>query len=207
MIRFAKAVVFFVICFIYGGVELDAASSDPFPLVENTKYTYKISYNGKQFLEELIVKKFDQDGIEGFYFEDVENADKSKIADTMFGLGGYTIEKGILKTFSLFRESDGSFKFLSQKKELFEFPLQKGMTVTIKAPYKKSEYTFTVEEIEPIHIAAGKFDSSAKIKKELKDADSTIVEYFWLVEGTGMVKWERNTGRIDELVLITPPGE
>ncbi|MFC1853670.1 hypothetical protein ACFL27_26095 [candidate division CSSED10-310 bacterium] len=198
---------FFILYLILGSAVGGFAAENYFPLVLNTHYTYKVFFQDNEFLEELVVKDFTKDGIHGYYFAhtDKRKLESMVIADTMFGLGAYSIDDGVLYTLSSSRDKEGKFTLLSMKQKFLPNPIQPGDKTTFKAPFFPGKIVLTIVGFEALRVPAGLYNNCVKIKKEYIGAGGTESEYIWLADNIGMVKWQRKTGRIDELVLVKFP--
>lgn len=76
---------------------------------------------------------------------------------------------------------------------MFPFPMKVGTTVT-------SKRTYEVKGFEAVTVPAGRYENVAKVETtEQSDGGRSTV---WLAPWVGVVRWERTSGRIDELVGV-----
>ncbi len=67
--------------------------------------------------------------------------------------------------------------------------------------------TVKIVSIEEVEVQVGKFQDCIKIsvKTVWKDGEKSSSQDIWLKKEVGMIKWNRTTGRIEELVKYNIP--
>jgi hypothetical protein len=70
-------------------------------------------------------------------------------------------------------------------------------------PRQRWSREYVVDAIETVKVPAGTFTGSARVTTH--DSGSTDRARAWLAPGVGLVRWERETGKIDELVSYEIP--
>ena len=181
-----------------------------FPLIENSKYTYKGRFRGRGDEKSIIiVKRFIKNGVEYFYFvqeKDLGDA-PAIIGSAMFGAGVYLKESNNLYTIECFWKWDLEKVTPSAKQIMLAFPLVKGDKKTTSYG-KERKVSFTFLGFEDVDIPAGQFDKCAKIMIEDKWPGKKYTGYAWLAKNIGLIKWIRSTGKVEELVsFVLPRGE
>jgi len=173
-----------------------------FPLVEGTEYTYRGTFMGKTYTDRVGVRKLTKGDATGFYFVKFDDAGKPTLVLTgnMIGHGLlFTSDTGLATVDVLFT-ADVDSKFGGTRQSMFSFPLTKGGKHVVKAG--KGTWTYTVVGTEDVTVPLGAFKDCMKIKIN-EDWETAHYEgYAWLAKGVGVVKWQRSTGRVDELVSI-----
>ena len=176
-----------------------------FPLVEGARYTYRGTFKDKSETWESVIRCLDCS--DGSVFV---AANPAKLDEPVEFYGVNMLMFG-----TLFTDARGlwagplvwKYDFADVRKEglrlVVERPPQPGFATTIvDGAHTK---TITVMPREDVVVPAGRF--SACVKLEIHDdwgrTESTA--YAWFADDVGLVKWIRNTGRVEELVEYSIP--
>ncbi len=204
--------------------------SDPrqgyFPLVPWSQYIYVGHFNDKSYKEVIRLVDVDmaEDKIDGLCFINEDDAQKiiagkktwdSGIYSTKnIGLGVYRRSGTRIYTICidlLFSQSN-KLEYLREQ-EMLRFPLKVGDRYQFHYPFfgPDGQKILKVISFESVTVPAGRFDRCAKIEVKTtytsSDENRKIegTDYAWLAENIGLVKLERKTGRIDELLSYNIP--
>lgn len=186
-------------------------SSEFFPLVEGSEYTYRGAYEGNVNVEALVVRTFFlPDGTKVFYFLDTSEKDEANpiIGSNMFGLGAYFFDNSGLWTIEAFWKEDLQKIDLVQRQLLLNSPLTPPSSTTLTGQQSNPITTVVVERFEDVSVAAGEFQHCVKLKIITKwDSGKEYLSFVWLARGVGLVKWRKGTGRVEELTGYQLRGE
>jgi thiol-disulfide isomerase/thioredoxin len=209
---FLKFIIIILLVIIFQSLKLHAIerkNDNYFPLVDYSLYTYEGKYKDKTYKDTIILKTFSNESLRGYYFVKKQdfvkkNYGRASIDTNMFGLGFYYKEGDKLYTTKCknVKELNSLSKF--DREVMLIFPLKKGKKNIIHdmkiLKYSLLKMEITVIDFETVNVLAGKFDNCAKIKIETRLPFTKETAYVWLAKNIGLVKWERTTKRIDELV-------
>lgn len=203
-----------------------AGENDYFPLLENSTYSYHGVYKKgdkpREFDEQLVLKAEKRQDEEYFFFiaEKDERNPMALIGTRGIGRGLYFKRNGEIAALEcLMRGEINALKF-DRAIVILKNPPQTGQTAEAKTQDGLIVNTWTVEGFEDIAVPAGTFKQCVKLKLEEKVLERKVPElhlpsgeikpartepekkltgYAWLALGVGLVKWQRVTGRVDEL--------
>ncbi len=174
-----------------------------FPLVEGSRYTYKGSFEESVYTNDLVCKtQQTESGQTYFYFEDLVNG-ATIIGSNMFGLGSYQLRTEGIVTAETFwgRDLEELDQLSSQLLLPKKFKIQDPPVLEIDAGSAQKTVNFL--RLEDISVPAGEYKNCLKVHiRTVWDSGTVYNEYIWLAKGVGMVKWQRATGRIDELTYF-----
>lgn len=175
-----------------------------FPLKEGHRYSYKGTFKTSEYSTELIIKvQKTAKGENIYYFENRLEA-STIIGSNIFGLGSCMIGKEGIFTLETFWGTDLT-KIDSIEPQLM-IPRKFKLEEDINLELDKGAAMLYVNYLglETVKVAAGEFKDCLKIHiRTVWDNSNTYHEYIWLAKGVGVVKWQRSTGRVDELVKYT----
>jgi hypothetical protein len=177
-----------------------------FPIVEGAEYTYKGTFNNNTYTEKVFVRKASRGGVTAYYFakQDAKTGgDTLLLAGNMIGHGLYFKTDKTLNTVDAPFTRDAENSLGGKQQTMFTFPLAKGGTHA--AAVGKGTWTYTVVGQEDVTVLAGTYKGCMKIKIDEVWPDKKYEGYAWLAKDVGLVKWQRSTGRIDELVSVKLP--
>ncbi|MEM6342428.1 MAG: hypothetical protein AAF927_01060 [Bacteroidota bacterium] len=174
-----------------------------FPLVEGSRYTYIGLFDKKEYTKAIICQAHTtEEGVKFYYFR--ETADpNSIIGSNMFGLGSYSITKdGIVNAETFWwRDLAKLDQLVPQLLLPKKFRLQNPPILQLDAG--KAQKTVKFLSLEDVSVPQGKYKNCLKVHiKTVWDSGTVYNEYIWLAKGVGMVKWQKTTGRIDELTYF-----
>lgn len=197
-----------MLCFSQGPVD----ASSYFPLIEGAKYWYRGIFEGTEYSEEILVKKvfvedwdsFDSRGKEYYYFDDAPSDESGIISSNMFGMGLYQKDSAGIWTIEAFFKTDIVDSRTMARQLLLPDILSPRDRIKYTGSHGDPAMTLSYEGFENVGIISGKYNDCLKLKIVTRwDDGNTYVQYIWLARNIGMIKWKRNTGRIDELVRYT----
>jgi len=189
----------FVILFSNCGKRV--SSSEFFPLVEGSKYVYRgTTTDGKVLIYTIIVKAFIlPDDSKVFYFIDILDQGNSIIGSNMFGLGSYFFDNSRLWTIESFWTEELQKINISKKQLLLDSLLIPTSSSLITTESKSIK--ILLEKFEYVSVPAGNFKHCAKLKITTKyHSGKEYISYVWLARGVGLIKWQKGTGKVDELI-------
>jgi predicted aspartyl protease len=175
-----------------------------FPLTENSNYIYKGSYKGVEEFNSYVVRKIKLEGdCYASYFEEIN--DNISFGSNMIGEGLLFWSNDNLYTIDSFFASEILTKNCGQKQKI----LQKKINSKDEIEYFNHNHTeqnkLRFLGFENIIVPAGEFKKCLKFQiKSVWNTNEENIQYFWLSKNTGVVKWIRSTGRIEELVYYNP---
>lgn len=191
--------LFFIPC---SGQDHDRASAY-FPLVEGATYTYKGVFQEKEFSKTIKVYTHEKDdGTKIYYFHNVDF--ETSINPILFNemiASGVFIKNGD-KVWILYAYSKMQLYKLdvTTKKRFLESPLIIDPKPKTIIDNSEMTVTYVIENYEDVQVPAGAFQRCVKIRLNTKTKyGNEYVEYAWLAKNIGLVKWQRDNGRIDEL--------
>ena len=178
--------------------------SDIFPLLEGSEYTYRGNYRGKiDFSTYKVQAQLINDSVKVYYF--IEKSDLEKefaiIGSNMFGLGTYLFSEGNLWTINASWKRNLSSIDIGQKQKLLPSILVPGETCKITGTNSNPIYKITIDLPEDITVPAGTFKNCLKINMVIYwSSGEEYISNIWLAENVGLVRWQRDTGKVEELV-------
>ena len=177
------------------------------PLLEGAEYSYEGSGNGKKDTFTIrLVSTFAADQ-KWYYFllvDDAQKDDAQKDDALIIGnfpwLGAFLARPSGLVGFVAPFRGDVKLVTKDQLQVILVFPLKKGQTTKVRVV--KWDYQVRVDDFETVTVPAGTFKECAKIvmARASSEGEGGQPVTFWLARGVGMVKWIRDTGRVDQLV-------
>lgn len=174
-----------------------------FPLKEGDQYSYKSTFNNKEYSEKLECRTVTTSrGETIFYFDDVLNP-STIIGSNMFGLGSYKVDaEGIMALETFWRKDIEKLDTLKPHLMLpKKFKLQD--SISLEIDNRSTLFTINFLALESITVPAGEFKNCLKVHiRSVWDSGTVYHEYIWLAKGIGMVKWQRTTGKIEELTYF-----
>jgi predicted aspartyl protease len=175
-----------------------------FPLIENSLYSYKGSFKQNEYINSYIVKKINLDGnCNSYYFESID--DTISIGSNMIGQGLFLWEDDGLYTIESYFKSEIGMKNCSQKQMFLSNKMNAKMQIEYFDNNLESKYQLKFIGYENITVPAGNFNNCLKFSiTTIWKSGKEYIQYLWLSKNTGVVKWIRSTGRIEELVLYNP---
>jgi len=183
------------------------SAAEFFPLREGRHYKYHGTFNDKNYDSDLVTRQ-DRlaDGTTIYYFvtNDRDTGDDDHILlGAMFGLGAYGIDDKGIFTLEVFWRSELPKLLTSDKQPLFPSPLTVGATLQVRSKNREWDATVSVEPPETITTKAGRFSDCLKLKMFERWKDGTeYTSYVWLAPNIGVIKWQRPTGRLEELTEL-----
>lgn len=168
---------------------------DPFPLVEGSRWSYQGRHRGRSDRYTLELHAVKRDGQRVYLFEapDAEPADRILV--------------GNMFADELFRR-DGSQVFVADESRpddehlLFGLPLRVGDETSYKVGVRETRLRVVARE--EVTVPFGCFDAWRLELTETPASGREAVSSVWLAPGVGLVRWERSTGRVDELLHYSP---
>ena len=206
-----------------------AVEHDYFPLLENSTYSYHGVYTkndkSREFDEKLVLKAEKRQDAEYFFFieEKDERNPMALIGTRGIGRGLYFKRNGEIAALECLMRGEISTLKFDNAVVILKNPPQAGQTAEAKSQDGLIVNTWTVEGFEDITVPAGTFKQCAKLKLEEKvlerkfpeerlpsgeirparvEPEKKLTGYAWLARGVGLVKWQRVTGRVDELTAF-----
>jgi hypothetical protein len=177
---------------------------DYFPLKTGSVQVYTVSHNGNYFNEYDPEKKICRSelvkGTKVFYLADAaKKGDTSSIGPEAFVNGVFFFSKGnfmfspVYWKYELKKVKPEKFRLLFPKQIRFD-------TVYVsKIDEETRKYKFT--GFETTYVEGAKLDSCLKLEVEQIWPSQTYKDIVWFKKATGVVKWQRSTGRLEELQL------
>jgi|APGre2960657468_1045069.scaffolds.fasta_scaffold124107_1 hypothetical protein len=171
-----------------------------FPLKENATYYYRAFFNGQEYTESIKVRRIKIDGnCIVYYFKATDGSEI--IGPNMFGLGLYLWDVDGLYTIVSFWESDIDKVHCMQRQKLMPKTNNQNIEIEYLGENSNPVYHLTLEGTENVIVPAGQFKDCLKIRVLTKwDSNKEYISYVWLAKGVGLVKWRKDTGRIEELL-------
>ncbi len=170
------------------GAAADDAVS-PFPLVAGSLWVYDGAFAGRSHRLTLELQRRLLAGKAYFAFVDPGAKAASLLTGNMFGG-------------DLFRREGPRIvvadELAGRPRTLVELPIEAGQAAAHVGP----GYTMRtlVRGPEPVQVPAGRFEA-IRIDTVTELPDGRVLEgALWLAPGVGLVKWQRETGRVDVLV-------
>ena len=197
-----------------GGIEARAGEPDMgengsfLPLLDWSTYTYNFTFKERKGSETLVVQPAARAGVVGYYFaqqSEAANPD-TLIGIATFGRGLYVKKDGAIGTVECFMKKDVSAIKLDAPTMIIKNPPKTGDEAELSMSTGNMKITCRIEGNEDVTAPAGTFKDCLKIKTEeihTKQPPEKNIVYtgcVWLAKGVGVVKWQRETGRVDELV-------
>lgn len=183
---------------------LSQIASDYFPLAPGTSYTYSAVYRGQAFETTVISEAIQSESNTVLVF--VNQADTRRrdqiIGTNMIGLGAYAETPQGIITYESFWKSELNEAGSATPQLLLRRTLKKHESTRLKSKAGKVVLIITVLAFETVSVPAGTFSNAVKLRVRKKTAAGSYDEYVWLGKGVGVVKWIRDTGRIDSLVRV-----
>jgi hypothetical protein len=188
-----------------GDAEPDSEAKSFLPLIPESTYSYSFTYKERKGTETLVVKSAKQAGVELFYFirENESNNPQALLASTSLGLGVYVKQEGGIATLECYDKSTLNRLVPKIPTLILKVRPEAGQSFTVA--HGDLKHTYRVEGREDVVVAAGTFKDCLKLKLEEIEKrappapDVTRTGFVWLAQGVGVVKWQRVTGRVDEL--------
>lgn len=174
--------------------------SEYFPEKIRITYLYKIGGGYYEYIDTIGHKSSKIDKQNVFYFPYLGYSKFKSIntKTTMFGDGGYFYKNDSLFTLEVEYEQDLIKKSIKNAKLLFPAEMSIGDSINIEYGYYRKTLTFIKKE--SIIAGSREYEDCVKIKIITYWPNTIYISYVWLKKDIGMVKWVRDTGRIDELV-------
>jgi hypothetical protein len=184
----------------------DPATMEYFPLHQGSRYTYQGKFNHDIDVMVLQVSEFKlSDGTVVSYFIDTKNLNDKYLffAGTSFGMGTYFHAKDGLYTLDAWNGDDLPRLKRERKQLLIPADMTVGKSWELKSSNGDPKITVEIQPPENVQVPAGRFESCAKIHMhKIWSSGEVYDSYVWLAKDVGMVKWLRDTGRIDELTKV-----
>lgn len=201
-----------------------AAENEYFPLIENSTYTYHGVFNSKTGVvtsDITWVVKAEKRQETSFYFflnQKDERNPNADIGSNGIGRGLYSSVDGNIGAIECGLKTAINATPLKDWTIILKNPPEVGQNAERKIPAET--LTWKVEGFEDVTVPAGTFKKCVKIKTEeivperkrpefrlpngevvpaTTEPEKRYSGYAWLAKGVGMVKWQRHTGRVDEL--------
>jgi hypothetical protein len=123
------------------------------------------------------------------------------------GLGVYFREENqVLTAYAWFRNEFGR-AVNAKRQTMLSFPPRVGDSTGLSVAMGGEDQLWSVLKVvgfESVHVPAGDFQHCAKIM--VRQPSDPQIGYVWLAPSVGIVKCERTTGRVDELLSYSIPG-
>ena len=203
-------------------------TSDPrkgyFPLVPWSQYVYVGHFNDKSYKEVIRLVDMAETKIDGLCFINEDDAQKliagKKTWDdgifSFLHIGLQVYRRSGIRIYTSCSDSvilpSNKLECLKEQ-EMLRFPLKVGDQYQFHYPIfgPSCQKILKVISFESVTVPAGRFDRCAKIKVETtftsrdENRKIEVTDYAWLAENIGLVKLDRKTGRIDELLSYNIP--
>lgn len=186
---------------------VDAAGSF-FPLVVGSRYTYFATFNGREFNSTVLVRRAQADGQELYYFVNELDATDANpyMGSSNIGDGAYAMRAdGVYVAPVGFLAKVQGVSAESMQLMLALPPKVKAKTSVEVDPNQHWSHDYVVDAIETVNVPAGTFQGSARLTLTSVADDGSETSKIWLAPGVGLVRWERASGRVDELVSYEIP--
>lgn len=184
-----------------------ASPTTLFPLVTGARYTFHAVFRGRSLDWTTVVRHAPVAGkIYYFVKEEDERGAEVFIASANIGGGLYASRADGVYV--------GPVGFLSRAPSVRPASMQLMVALPPKVnapvvveidPRERWSCEYVVDAIETVSVPAGTFPGSARITFTTTMNTVTERARAWLAPGVGLVRWERATGRIDELVSYEIP--
>ncbi len=171
-----------------------------FPLKENASYSYRAFFEGQEYMKNIKVRNIKIEGnCTVYYFKETDGSEL--IGPNMFGLGLFYWDVDGLYTIESFWESDIDKVHCLQRQKLMPKTNNQNIEIEYFGENSNPVYHLTLEATENVIVPAGQFKDCLKIRVLTKwDGNEEYISYVWLAKGVGLVKWIKDTGRIEELL-------
>lgn len=197
-----RALLFSLACLVPTSPQADAETAARcFPLVAESVYEYKGSFNNREFKDVYVVKSRMAGGKPLFWFHRDGN---SLVGSPFFGLGAYRIADNALETVPLAWENKPDDVGVAGK--LLPADLKEGSESVLQDG--AMELWVAVRGREEVQVPAGTYKDCVRIDAEQRwpKKNKVYKGSAWLAPGVGCVKRVNFTGRVDELVSVKIPG-
>jgi hypothetical protein len=212
-----------------------ASPASLFPLVAGARYHFRSVFHGRPLDGWTVVRVAPVADQALYYFiqEDDEREGGKLIASDNIGGGLYTSRgDGVYVGPLSFLDQVPSFRPDSIQLMVALPPKVKARTVVEISPEQRWSREYVVDAIETVEVPAGTFPGSVCVTftdhMDLEGGEEAVVQLnpvhrvveavaehlrdrvtqrarAWLAPGVGLVRWERATGRVDELVSYEIP--
>ena len=179
------------------------------PLVDGARYDYNAKFKGRKINTTVLLKQLP--GTKDlFYFVDEEDKDKQNplISSSNIGEGVYSVRAdGIYTGVATFFEHTSKVQKNSMQLLLATPPKVHAKTTVMIDPRQNWTREHVVTAIETVKVPAGTFNGCVhlSITSKADDDDGAETSQAWLAPGVGLVRWERASGRVDELASFEIP--
>jgi len=177
---------------------------DYFPAIEGRYYAYHLPENYDE-TDTLKCKTAVLQKQKIFYFADdgfTKYPESINVSHNVFGEGLFFYRNDSCFTIECDTEKDISEKQIKDAYLVFPPHMNTGDSVSYKPRPERKVYTLLKRE--DVSVGNKTYKDCLKFKLLTYWPDVIYIEYFWLKQDVGMVKWLRSTGRIDELVKYFP---
>jgi hypothetical protein len=211
MIRNGIKVVFllFFFCVIAcKNKKLLFSTKEYLPIGLNDTLIYRYISGNQSGLDTVMIATIKRDDYTAFLFGSPENIKgRSLIYTTHFNPGLlYYNKKGDLYAALVRHKIDLDSVMAKDFKKLFPKRINVGYSTTFVSSDKSRKLTYRFISMENVKTPTAMFENCLKLQIERywPYYKSTDTSYVWLKKDIGVVKWIRNTGRVEE--LISKPG-
>jgi hypothetical protein len=133
---------------------------------------------------------FPEEGFDRYHLTDIET--------TMFGPGIYYYRNDSLFGIEAIYEADIAMKKLKDGGLLFPSIMRTGDSTVFERGENRQVYTYLFKE--DVTVNGKLFKDCVKFKMLSYWPETIYISYIWFAKDIGMIKWMRETGRVDELV-------
>jgi hypothetical protein len=188
-------------------VEPGANASAYWPLRAGARYEYRGTFQGQVFEKTLVVRQVDVGSEAAYYF--IESDDEERGGDSLIGAGNnigaglYVNRADGVYTADVLALSGARRVTPKAMRRMLPTPLAVGAVTHLDGHWA---HTYTVEGFESVKVPAGAFERVVRVGiKAGENGADTESSTAWIAPDIGVVRWQRATGRVDELVAFHPP--
>ncbi len=178
-------------------------------MVDNATYVYRGTVDHSVYVDTIVTQAFSLEGKQAYYFVPIGRKDEEEalIERMATGLGLFLEEENKLKTVPALSRDALPDASLATRETMLAYPPKKGDRAEFGGRDGTWRHALTVVGLEDVRVPAGRFRHCLKLRTEELDEDEDNTGFVWLAPSVGVVRWERTTGRVDELVSYRIPGQ
>jgi hypothetical protein len=175
----------------------DLPAGNYFPLIEGARHAYVATFQGNTFHETILTKRVGASKTFYFVVESHAARPSSIIGTSMPGAGVYEERNGDVFTGPAFYDRDVPSAHATS---LF-MPHAPTKDQRISFDTGDHEVTLTVMGVQAVHVPAGDFPDALRMELHAEGRTGELV----VARDVGVLRWKRQTGRVDELESVTFP--